>query len=858
MHMTETPMMRQWHSCKKQVPDSVLLFRLGDFYEAFYEDAEVISKAIDLTLTKRQDISMCGVPYHSAENYIDRLLAKGFKVAIAEQMQDPRMTKGIVERKVVKVLSPATLIQSSLIQDKKNNYFVCLTQIGSLFGLSIIDLTTSEFRSLELESKISLLDELYRLKPAELLITESFKEKQLSLLREMSLSFSFVLTAKPDTFCNAEKALFTLKNHFKNPHEIEKIQESLVSVFSSGLLFTYLQEELLHDLSSIQIIQTEEKDDFLLLDRQTMKNLEILEPSNPDSSLSLFDLLDETQTSMGARLLKQWVQKPLKQIAHIKQRQNVTEELLEKKVLHQTLQKTLAQIRDLQRLAIRISSSYVGPRDFISLSTSLKASKELQLHLSKLESPLFQECNQQFFDASSLVEKINLAIHENPPLKASEMGIFKDGYDTALDELRSIRQNSKNWLAQYQAKLKQDFGIKTLKVGFTKVFGYYIEVSKGAAKQMPEIFQRKQTLVNAERFISPELKDFEYKILHAEEKMKAIEANLFQKMVDFLLPWIPKIQILAQAIAKLDVYCSLASIAEKQGYTKPTLVEDNCIEIYEGRHPIIDRLMHLGEFIPNDVHLDQDQQQLMLITGPNMAGKSTFIRQVALIVILAQIGSYVPAKSAKIGWVDRVFSRIGASDDLSRGQSTFMVEMCETAHILKHCTERSLIILDEIGRGTSTYDGISIAWAVAEYLLTQKGKTAKTLFATHYWELTRLHEEFRHALNYQVAVKETADGIVFLHKIIQGGTDKSYGIHVAKLAGLPFEAITTAKKMLKKLETEQKHPKKTKTEAFPLFEVSHTEQYREQLDAIKHMNINELTPMQALQKLFEIQQQIKL
>ncbi len=772
--MTVTPMMSQWQACKSQAKDALLLFRLGDFYEAFHEDAGVISKEIGLTLTARQGIPMCGVPFHTAETYIDKLLAKGYKIAIAEQTEDPKVAKGLVRREIVRIVTPGTVVSSQLLSEKKNNFFVSLVQVGDEFGLAALDLTTTEFRVSEYEKEQMLIDELCRLKPRELLVSKSFE-----FLKELSLSFGFLASEKKAL--DLKLSTDVLSAHFDVQNlDGFGLRGKSAAIIAAGSLLLYLKETLNLNLEPIQAVQLNATES-LAIDRSTMRNLEI--------DTSLLDLLDETCTPMGGRLLRQWIQYPLLSCSAIAERQKAIESYQERPGGSKEARELLSKVRDLERLMMKISACYASPRDVFALGVSLS-------HLPKLKELLQLE---GLFDAGPLADRILGCMNESPPLRIGEGDIFKDGYHTELDHLRLLCKDSMSWMANYQVRLREETGIKTLKVGYTKAFGFYIEVSRAQSEKIPPVFLRRQTLVNAERFITEELKEFEHQVLTAEERSKALEAELFEDLRKEVAKQAASVHAAAKLIAKHDVFLSLAKVATQYQWTKPEVDESDRIEILGGRHPVIERAIGKSAFIPNDAILNPEEQ-LMLITGPNMAGKSTYIRQVALLVILAQVGSFVPATSAKIGLIDKVFSRIGASDDLARGQSTFMVEMAETANILNNATSRSLVLLDEIGRGTSTYDGISIAWAVAEYLLTTPRKMAKTLFATHYWELTKLENEFSHAANFQTAVEETASGIVFLRKIVRGGTDKSYGIHVAKLAGLPQKAIKRAEEMLKELE----------------------------------------------------------
>ncbi len=855
-----TPMMQQWQDCKEKAKDALLLFRLGDFYEAFYQDAYVISKELDLTLTKRQNIPMCGVPFHTGEVYVDRLIDKGFKVAIAEQTEDPKKTKGLVKREVTRVLSPATIINSNLIKEKSNNFFVSINQIGLTYGLAILDITTSEFNVLEIEDEKEIINEIYRLKPTELLISQKCQKTNTKLINDLTQNFTFVLNVKEDWFFDLEIATDKLINHFNiNTLDSFGLKSLNAATAAAGALISYLKEEMSIDLTHIKMIKKENLSSYMTLDYSCLKNLEITESLNKNSSSTLLGLLDKTCTAMGGRLLKKWIKFPLIDIEKINLRHLAIEEILKNPQSLMDFHMKLDKIRDLERIIMKIINGYALPRDISNLKASLSYIPKIKEDLKNFNTPLLKENTKNLKDITSLLELLKKAIVDHPPLRISDGGIFQDGYNQELDELRKINTDAVSWITNYQNSLREKTNLKTLKIGFTKVFGYYIEISKGQALKAPENFLRKQTLVNAERFITQELKEFETKIFSAEEKIKALETKLYQELKEKLIHYAEDIKTIADAISVIDAIFSLAKAANAYKFSKPILDSSNVLEILEGRHPIIEHSSQTGEFIPNDTYLDNENNQLFLITGPNMAGKSTYIRQVAVIAIMAQIGSYVPAKKARLGLIDKVFCRIGASDDLSRGQSTFMVEMTETANILNNCTSKSLIILDEIGRGTSTYDGISIAWAVAEFLLTQENKKAKTLFATHYWELTELEDKFKGAVNYNVAVKETEDSIVFLRKIIKGGTDKSYGIHVAKLAGLPFNVIKKAQLMLSALEKKQtKKSRKLPSTQYLLFDTNENSQMQKNvIEDIKSIKVDNITPVDALQALYKLKEKIK-
>jgi DNA mismatch repair protein MutS len=799
-----SPMMAQWHACKQAAGDAILLFRLGDFYEAFYDDAALISKELELTLTKRHEIPMAGMPHHTSEAYIDKLVSKGFRVAVAEQTEDPKKTKGIVKREITRVVTPGTVINSSLLSDKSNNYFASITRVGAFYGLAFMDLTTGEFMVIEFENEQDLLNEIFRLRPAECLVSHKFQEKQQDLMKDLRQLHDFLVTSQDDWRFEHQSAYDFLVNHFR-VHNLDGfgLRGLLAGINAAGALLNYLQDSLCLSLEHVQDIRTYSTSQYMLLDRMTQRNLEITANLYDGSRRStLLNILDKTCTPMGARLMSHWIKLPLLSTDEIRRRQDAIQAFIQHKNSLDKMKHLLEQVRDLERLMMKISSGYASPRDLMALKSSFDTIPALKNSLQPLAvySAIIDQEEQVLQDLSPMTQLIARALVDEPPLRVNDGRVFRAGYHAELDELRTISLDSQSWLTQYQMRLRDETGIKTLKVGFTRMFGYYIEVSKGQAERMPESFQRRQTLVNGERYITPELKEFEQKILTAEERILAIETELFNALRLEVAKYTKPVFSIAQAIAKIDTLRSLAEAAILNDYSRPIVDHSTILQIIDGRHPVIETA-HQGEkFIPNDTMMDDQANRLLVITGPNMAGKSTYIRQVMMICIMAQMGSFVPAKSAHIGVIDKVFTRIGASDDLSRGLSTFMVEMTETANILNNATSRSLVILDEIGRGTSTYDGISIAWSVAEYLLITEGRQAKTLFATHYWELTKLEERVPGAVNYHVAVHEAQDLIVFLRKIVRGSTDKSYGIHVGRLAGLPLPVIERAKEILVHLE----------------------------------------------------------
>lgn len=849
-----SPMMAQWHSCKVKAKEALLLFRLGDFYEAFYEDAHTLARELNLTLTERHKVPMSGIPAHVLETHLEKLIAKGYLVAIAEQLEDPSSAKGLVKRAITRIVSPATHLESHLLKDKMNNFFASICQVNSRIGLCFLDLTTGEMFLIEVDDTQELIDEICRRSPTEILLSEKFYKKEESIFQSIKRSFPFRVTLKQEYIFDHKVAYNSLATHFK-VHSLDALGlKGLVSAINAaGTLLNYMVEELNQSVSHVQSIKVDTLSSYMLIDQATMRHLDLLPRPNKEESLSLLEVIDHTQTPMGGRLLRNWLIHPLLSSQEIRKRLDGVEELVTSRDKYPI---DLRKIRDLERLLTRIKTKRATPRDLLALSFSLEPLPHIYKMLEERKAAIFTQMLSARVDLEPIRDKIQRAIDPSPPTKITEGGVFKPGYCEALDELRALRQNSQDYLAHYQNELRIKLNIKTLKVSYNRAFGFFIEVSRGQSDKMPLGFERRQTLVNAERYISPELKEYEDKILHAEERMIELEGKYFADLVEEIGRGADAINLIAQHIAVLDCLYSLSHLAKEGGYIRPEIEVSSVLEIVKGRHPIIEASQKGVSFIPNDTFLSPADHHLMIITGPNMAGKSTYIRQVALIVILAQMGSFVPASKARIGIVDKVFSRIGAQDDLMRGQSTFMVEMTETANILNHATARSLVILDEIGRGTSTYDGIAIAWAVAQHLLVNT--KANTLFATHYWELTKMQEEHSGVKNFFVAVQENEDGIFFLHKILQGETDKSYGIHVAKLAGLPPAVIKQAQKLLLELEkkkTKQKPAAMQKNEQFLLFPMpSHDNQVVEELRTV---DTNKLTPLQALQMLAKWQNELR-
>ncbi len=795
----ETPMMAQYRSIRRSLPEEIILFfRLGDFYEMFFDDAVRAASILDITLTKRNEVPMCGVPYHAAASYLEQLIKAEVKVAICEQVEDASQAKGVVRREVTRIVTPGTIIDEMRLDDRTNNYISALFQaIDGALGLAMLDLSTGACWIEEPKDISLVVTIMERYQPSECLLSE----EQVSLFESVVQQSITACEHWQFEFGNAEDRIL---RHFNTPSlEGLGLAQSGVSLSALGALMNYVQLMLHRDLSHLQAIQFRQSEEALFLDETTITNLELVTPLYTHRSAqknTVLQVIDTTCTPMGARLIREWLLRPLNQLTEINQRQDSIERLIHQQTLLSELRTFLKEIRDMERVMTRIgSASSNNPRELQTLSRALQQIPPLKKLLSNQGTQL--EVSADHLEAiPSLTDKINYAIKEKAPLHLRDGGVIKDGFNIELDELREAASSGRSWLATFQAEEAKRTGIKTLKVRFNKVFGYYIEISKSQLDRVPDHYQRKQTLTNAERYVVPELSQYADRILGAEERAIALEQDLFQALKNETLQYLQTVQHNAQQIAYIDVIASLAERALTLDYVRPVMSKETDIQIKEGRHPVVEQLMENERFVPNDSILNQDDHQLILITGPNMAGKSTYIRQVALITILAHMGSFVPAREAKIGLVDRVFTRVGASDDLARGRSTFMVEMQETANILNQATDRSLIILDEIGRGTSTYDGISIAWSVAEFLTKDTSFLPRTLFATHYHELTDLADTLSRIRNYSVAVREQGKKITFLRKIIPQAADKSYGIQVARLAGLPGIVVERAESILASLE----------------------------------------------------------
>lgn len=798
-----TPMMRQYREAKAAIPpDAVLLFRLGDFYEEFFEDAERVSSVLELTLTKRQGVPMCGFPYHALENYLPRLVAAGVKVAIAEQMEDPKLAQGIVKRQVTRIITPGTIIDNALLNPTCNNYLTALVSGRDRSALASLDISTGEFRVTETDSPEKLRTELDRLNTRECVISHKLAAEFRANDSRPETRNKILWTELDSEEFEFERSETFLKEHFQVATlDGFGCRDLPLAVAAAGAVLRYATENLRQDATHINRLELYSLDHSLELDSISQRNLELVETMfGSGKNGSLLGVLDHTVTPMGGRRLRGWVLRPLCDHDAIVARLDAVEQFTLDPLTLAELRETIGVVRDLERIVGRLNVGSAGPRDLQTLSASLSVLPGVKTLLGVFAAPLLEQLNSRLELFPELTARIDAAIADETPALLADGGVIRPGYSPQLDELRAAATDGKSWLSQIQQREQERTGIKSLKVKFNSVFGYYIEVSKANLAAVPEDYIRKQTLVNAERFITPELKELESKILGSEEKARALEYQLFQELREYVLGFTAKIQNAADVLAEVDALSSLAECARLHHYCRPRIFEDDRLIIRGGRHPVLDALLGAENFVPNDCLLDGDRNRMMIITGPNMAGKSTYIRQTALLVIMAQMGSFIPAESAEIGLVDRIFTRVGAADDLARGQSTFMVEMVETANILNHVTPKSLVILDEIGRGTSTFDGLSIAWAVAEFLHDDPQCRCRTQFATHYHELTELAQTRRGVNNYNVAVKEYGDQIIFLRQIVPGASDRSYGIHVAKLAGIPAPVIERANVILELLE----------------------------------------------------------
>ncbi len=863
-----SPMMKHYIETKDKYRDCFLFYRLGDFYEMFFDDAILASRELEITLTGKdcglpERAPMCGIPFHAAENYIEKLIEKGYKVAICEQLEDPATCKGIVKRDVIRIVTPGTVIESNMLDEKENNYIMSIYQKGVYFGISICDITTGDFYASEIKETNNfqiLLDEIARYSPAEIITNKLFFEVQdnVKLIRDR---FKVYISAVDDGLF--EESDENLKDNFRfldnTENELVKIDDKKLVIASANALLEYLNITQKVKLEHINTIKIYDINKYMSLDMNARRHLELTEKMRDKTKKgTLIWVLDKTSTSMGGRMLKRWVNNPLLSVQRINDRLHAVEELKNNIMLRDDVEEALKKVYDIERLIGKIAFGNANARDMISLKTSLSQLPEIKQALSTTKTEMLNSLYKNLDILEDVRQLIEISIIDEPPITITEGGIIKNGYNEEVDTYRKATTEGKNWLIELEAKEKAATGIKNLKVGFNKVFGYYIEVTKSNLSLVPDTYIRKQTLTNGERFITEELKELENSILGAQEKVVGLEHRIFLEIRDKISTQIERIQQTANIVSTLDVLVAFAKVSEDYNYTMPIIDEEGEIDIKAGRHPVIEKMLPRNEFVDNDTYLNNNTDRFSIITGPNMAGKSTYMRQVALIVIMAQIGCFVPASYAKIGIVDKVFTRVGASDDLSMGQSTFMVEMSEVATILKNATQNSLVILDEIGRGTSTYDGLSIAWAVVEYLSDKEKIGCKTLFATHYHELTQLEEKVEGVKNYSVAVKEKGEDVIFLRKIVKGGTDESYGIHVAKLAGVPKAVTKRSGEILRTLERKVKinsEPKENKKVVSGQLDM-----YNYKLADIAHeldkIDLNELTPIDALNVLVRLKEKM--
>lgn len=876
-----SPMMAQYMETKKQYQDCILFYRLGDFYEMFFDDALTASRELEITLTGKEcgleeRAPMCGVPYHAVDSYLSRLVQKGYKVAIAEQMEDPKQAKGLVKREVIRVVTPGTITSSQALDETKNNYLMAIVYLGDKMGVSVADITTGDFLVTEVGSERSLFDEINKFSPAEIIYNDAFAMSGISL-DEMKDRYHFAVSAVDSHYFQDESCRKVLKEHFKvNGLEGLGLGDYDSGVIAAGAVLQYLYETQKTTMDHLTSIVPYSTGNYMVLDSSTRRNLELLETMREKQKRgSLLWVLDKTRTAMGARLLRTWIEQPLIHKEEILERQKAIEELNMNYISREELREYLNPVYDLERLIGRISYKSANPRDLLAFRNSIAMVPYMKQLLQEFTCVNLKALEEEMDPLEDLNDLISRAIAEEPPVTVREGGIIRDGFHEEADRLRHAKTEGKTWLAELEARERDKTGIKNLKVKYNKVFGYYFEVTNSFKDLVPDYFIRKQTLTNAERYTTDELKELEDVILGAEDKLFSLEYELFCQVRDAVGAQVVRIQKTARAIAETDVYASLSTVATRNDYVKPSINEKGVIQIKAGRHPVVEKMMRDDLFVSNDTYLDNGKNRISIITGPNMAGKSTYMRQTALIVLMAQIGSFVPASQANIGICDRIFTRVGASDDLASGQSTFMVEMTEVANILRNATRNSLLILDEIGRGTSTFDGLSIAWAVVEHISNTRLLGAKTLFATHYHELTELEGLMSGVNNYCIAVKEQGDDIVFLRKIVKGGADKSYGIQVAKLAGVPDTVINRAKELVEQLvdtdltartreiaganASASSHKPVPKPDDVEMSQLTLFDTVREDdiIQEIKDMELGNMTPIDALNTLYRLQTKLK-
>lgn len=876
-----TPMMKQYMETKSQYQDCILFYRLGDFYEMFFEDALTASRELEITLTgkncgQEEKAPMCGVPYHAVEGYLNRLVAKGYKVAICEQVEDPKTTKGIVKREVVRIVTPGTNLDTQALDETKNNYIMCIVYIADRYGVSVADISTGDYFVTEIPDSAKLLDEIYRFSPSEIICNEAFYMSGVDM-DGMKDRLGITIYSLESWYFDDEVCRKKLLEHFEvSSFAGLGLADYDCGIISAGALLQYLLETQKNSLSNLTHITPYAAGKFMMIDSSTRRNLELCETLREKQKRgSLLWVLDKTKTAMGARTLRKYVEQPLIDKTEIIRRLDAVQELKEQAISREEIREYLSPVYDLERLITKIAYGSANPRDLTAFRSSLEMLPALLYILQEMKAELLKDLAVDLDPLEDLCILVKKAIREDPPIAMKEGNIINDGYNEEVDKLRRAKSDGKDWLAKLENDEREKTGIKNLKIKYNKVFGYYLEVTNSYKEMVPEYYTRKQTLANAERYITPELKELEDMILGAEDKLYALEYELYSEVRDLIASQIERIQKTAKAVAALDAFASLALVAERNNYVRPKINEKGVIDIKEGRHPVVERMIPNEMFISNDTYLDDKKHRISIITGPNMAGKSTYMRQTALIALMAQIGSFVPAKSANIGLSDRIFTRVGASDDLASGQSTFMVEMTEVANILGNATSKSLLILDEIGRGTSTFDGLSIAWAVIEYISDSRLLGAKTLFATHYHELTELEGKIDNVNNYCIAVKEKGDDIVFLRKIVKGGADKSYGIQVAKLAGVPELVIGRAKEIVEELSDEditarvseiaskervvKKKPKVKKYDDVDIAQMSLFDTVKDDdvLEELKNLDVGNMTPIDALNTIYRLQNKLK-
>ena len=874
-----TPMMQQYLETKAQYKDCILFYRLGDFYEMFFDDAITVSRELELTLTGKdcgleERAPMCGVPYHAVDTYLNRLVAKGYKVAIGEQMEDPKLAKGLVKREVIRVVTPGTNINPLALDEEKNNYIMCIVYMADRFGVSIADISTGDYLVTEVDSERKLFDEITKFAPSEIICNESFLVSGMDL-EDLKNRLGISLSSLESWYFDDEMCKKTLMEHVQvGTLQGLGIGDYSCGTIAAGALLKYLMETQKTSISNLTRLLPYVTGKYMIIDSSTRRNLELCETLREKQKRgSLLWVLDKTKTAMGARKLRSYIEQPLIDKEEIEKRLDAVEELKDNAISREEIREYLNPIYVLERLISKISYKSANPRDLVAFKTSLTMLPHIKYLIQGFSGTLLKEVEEQMDSLEDLCELLEKSIVEDPPILIKEGGIIKEGYNEEIDKLRNAKTEGKTWLAELEAKEREKTGIKNLRIKYNKVFGYYLEVTNSYKDLVPDYYTRKQTLTNAERYITPELKELEDMILGAEDKLFSLEYDLFGEIRDKIAGEIVRIQATARAVALIDVFASLAVVSEHNQYVRPKINEKGLIDIKAGRHPVVEKMITNDMFIANDTFLDGGGGGISIITGPNMAGKSTYMRQTALIVLMAQIGSFVPASSANIGIVDRIFTRVGASDDLASGQSTFMVEMTEVANILRNATSRSLLVLDEIGRGTSTFDGLSIAWAVVEHISNPKLLGAKTLFATHYHELTELEGKLSGVNNYCIAVKEKGDDIVFLRKIVKGGADRSYGIQVAKLAGVPDSVITRAKELAEELGDAditakareisaagaKPKQKKKKYDQVDLEQMSLFDTVSDQdiLQELNEVDVSTMTPVEALNTIYRLQNRLR-